>query len=156
MTPAVAALEQAKVAHRVIEVASYEGPQRQQRLAQSLGVAVEAVFKTLVAKLDTDALVVAVVPIHAELHLKSLAALAGAKKAVMAGAQEAQSATGYVLGGISPVGQRRRLAIFADDSLAAHPLVYVSAGRRGLELELRPQDLIRICDIRLGALARLS
>nr|MBV6629658.1 Cys-tRNA(Pro) deacylase [Oceanococcus sp. HetDA_MAG_MS8] len=156
MTPAVLALEQAAVSHRVLEVASYEGPQRQQRLADSLGVPMQAIFKTLVAKLDNGSLVVAIVPIQAELQLKSLAAAAGAKKAVMAAAQEAQAATGYVLGGISPLGQRRRLATFADQSLAAHSLVYVSAGRRGLELELAPQDLIRLCGITLAGLARPS
>lgn len=154
MTPAVAALEQAGVAHRVIEVASYAGPQRQERLAHSLGVAIEAVYKTLVAKFDSGALVVAVIPIAAELQLKSLAAVGGAKKAVMASAKEAQATTGYVLGGISPLGQRRRLATFADNSLTAHPKVYVSAGRRGLELELSPQDLITCCSATLGGLAR--
>ena len=154
MTPAIDALNKTATDHRVIEVGAYAGDNRQDSLAQELGVAVQAIFKTLVVKLDRGELVTALLPIDAELHLKSLAALAGAKKAAMASARDAEKSSGYVIGGISPFGQRRPLATYADASILHHPRVYVSAGRRGLEIELAPADLVAICRASLGALAR--
>ena len=154
MTPAIDALNKAATDHRVIEVGAYVGDKRQAILAQELGVAVHAIFKTLVVKLDRGELVAALLPIDAELNLKSLAALAGAKKAAMASARDAETSSGYVIGGISPLGQRRRLATYADESILQHSRVYVSAGRRGLEIELAPADLVAICSASLGALAR--
>lgn len=154
MTPAIETLMSAGLAHRVIEVGVYDGDNRQQVLGQDLGVALEAIFKTLVVKLDQRALVTALLPINAELNLKSLAAMAGAKKAGMASAKEAERSSGYVLGGISPFGQRRPLATYADASILEHPKVYVSAGRRGLEIEVAPVDLVAICGASLGTLVR--
>ncbi|CAH1388102.1 YbaK/EbsC family protein [Candidatus Nitrotoga sp. M5] len=154
MTPAIEALVKAGKDHRVIEVGDYDGENRRESLAQSLGVTLDAIFKTLVAKLDRGELVTALVPINAELNLKSLAALAGAKKASMASTKEAEKISGYVIGGISPLGQRRRLATYADQSILSHPKVYVSAGRRGLELEVAPGDLLALCSGAQGVIAR--
>jgi Cys-tRNA(Pro)/Cys-tRNA(Cys) deacylase len=111
--------------------------------AEQLGVDPAGVFKTLVAEAD-GRLVVAVVPVAARLDLKALAAAAGSRRAVMAEPADAERATGYVVGGISPLGHRRRLPVFLDESMRDRPAVLVSAGRRGLQLELAPADLARL------------
>jgi Cys-tRNA(Pro)/Cys-tRNA(Cys) deacylase len=122
-------------------------------VADALGVPPERVFKTLVADLD-GALVVAVVPVTGELDLKALAAALGGKRAAVADRAAAERATGYVRGGISPLGQRRRLPTVVDESATGHDTVYVSAGRRGLQVELAPADLIRLVEARVAAIAR--
>jgi Cys-tRNA(Pro)/Cys-tRNA(Cys) deacylase len=108
--------------------------------AQALGVDPVRVFKTLVAEVDGD-LVVAVVPVTASLDLKALAAAVGGKRATMADPRAAERATGYVRGGISPLGQRRRLRTVLDGSAFDHASVLVSGGRRGLDVEVAPEDL---------------
>lgn len=143
-TPATIALTKAKVPFTVHAYdhdpasASYG-----EEAASALGVPAERVFKTLVAAVDGK-LTVAVVPVSGSLDLKALAAAAGGKKAAMADPAEAERATGYVLGGISPLGQRKRLPTVIDVSAADHASVHVSAGRRGLEIELAPADLVRL------------
>jgi Cys-tRNA(Pro)/Cys-tRNA(Cys) deacylase len=113
--------------------------------AERLGVPAEQVFKTLVAKLDGARLAVAVVPVNRTLDLKALAAALGGKRAAMADVGEAERATGYVAGGISPLGQRKRLPTALDRSALDRETIYVSAGRRGLEIALAPADLLRLC-----------
>ena len=103
--------------------------------SEALGVAPEQVLKTLVADVD-GTLTVGVVPVSAQLDLKALAAAAGGKKAVLADPAAAERATGYVVGGISPLGQRRRLRVVIDSSALAFQAVFCSGGRRGLEIEL--------------------
>jgi Cys-tRNA(Pro)/Cys-tRNA(Cys) deacylase len=143
----------AKVEHRIHEydhdpaAASYG-----LEAAQQLGVDPGTVFKTLVAEVD-GRLVVAVVPVAARLDLKALAAAAGGRKAVMAEPAAAERATGYVVGGISPLGHRKRLPVFLDESMQGLATVLVSAGRRGLELELAPADL---ADLASGIYATLT
>jgi Cys-tRNA(Pro)/Cys-tRNA(Cys) deacylase len=105
------------------------------------------VFKTLVADVD-GTLTVAVVPVEAQLDLRALG-----KRARLADAKDAERATGYVAGGISPLGQRRRLPTVVDDSALAFATIHVSAGRRGLELELDPADLIALTGARTAAVA---
>jgi len=100
--------------------------------AAALGVEAGRVFKTLVARLAGGRLAVAIIPVTMRLDLKVLAAAAGSKKAEMADAAAAERATGYVVGGISPLGQRRRLPTVLDESALTHELIYVNAGRRGL------------------------
>ncbi|MFC1416047.1 Cys-tRNA(Pro) deacylase [Streptacidiphilus cavernicola] len=143
-TPATVALEAAGVAFTVHgyehdpAAASYG-----EEAAEAMGVGRERVFKTLLADVD-GALTVGVVPVDARLDLKALAAAVGGKHAAMADPAAAERATGYVLGGISPLGQRRRLRTVLDGSALEHPTVYVSAGRRGLEVELAPRDLLAL------------
>lgn len=110
--------------------------------AAALGVEPARVFKTLFTSVD-GTLVVGVVPVSGQLDLKSVAAAVGGKKAVMADPSDAERASGYVLGGISPVGQRRQHPTVVDESVLGFETVYVSGGKRGMELELAPADLVR-------------
>ncbi|NSC21163.1 Cys-tRNA(Pro) deacylase [Streptomyces albus subsp. chlorinus] len=121
--------------------------------AEALGVPPERVFKTLVAEVD-GALTVAVVPVSASLDLKALAAAREGKRAVMADPAAAERATGYVRGGISPLGQRKRLPTVLDSSAEEHATICVSAGRRGLEIELAPKDLAELTGAVLAPVAR--
>jgi Cys-tRNA(Pro)/Cys-tRNA(Cys) deacylase len=111
--------------------------------AEALGIDPDRVFKTLIAEVD-GRLVCAVVPVAGSLDLKGLAAAAGGRKATMAKTADAERATGYVAGGISPLGQKKRLPLFVDASALALPTIHVSAGRRGLEVEIAPADLLRL------------
>ncbi|EST34134.1 hypothetical protein N566_18805 [Streptomycetaceae bacterium MP113-05] len=122
--------------------------------AEAMGVAPARVFKTLVADVD-GTLTVAVVPVSGSLDLKALAAAAGGKRASMADPQAAERATGYVRGGISPLGQRKRLPTVVDVSAAEHSTVCVSAGRRGLEIELAPGDLVALTAAVTAPIARV-
>ena len=110
--------------------------------AEALGVETTRIFKTLIATIEGK-LVCGVVPVSGHLDLKALAATLGGKRAVMAEPSAAARATGYVVGGISPLGQKTRIPVVVDESAAAFETVYVSAGRRGLQVELSPADLIR-------------
>ncbi|MFF2654358.1 Cys-tRNA(Pro) deacylase [Streptomyces sp. NPDC058045] len=140
-TPATVALTGAGVAFTVHSyVHDPAHPSYGEEAAEALGVPPERVFKTLVAEVD-GALTVAVVPVAGSLDLKALAAAVGGKRAAMADPAAAERATGYVRGGISPLGQRRRLPTVLDASAAEHPTICVSGGRRGLEVELSPTDL---------------
>jgi Cys-tRNA(Pro)/Cys-tRNA(Cys) deacylase len=111
--------------------------------AQALGVPAAQVFKTLLAQVDGNP-AVAVVPVSGSLDLKLLAAALGHKRAVMADPKDAERRTGYVVGGISPLGQRRPSPTVVDESAQLHSTVFISAGKRGLDLELAPADLIRL------------
>jgi Cys-tRNA(Pro)/Cys-tRNA(Cys) deacylase len=121
--------------------------------ADALGVPYERIFKTLVAEVDGRP-TVAVVPVAGTLDLKALAAAVGGKRAGMADPAVAERATGYVVGGISPLGQRRRLPTVVDLSASGFATLYVSAGRRGLQIELAPADLVGLTGARLAAIAR--
>ncbi|WP_433855886.1 Cys-tRNA(Pro) deacylase [Streptomyces kronopolitis] len=121
--------------------------------AKALGVAPEQVFKTLLAEVD-GTLTVAVVPVSGSLDLKALAAAVGGKRAAMADPAAAERSTGYVRGGISPLGQRKRLPTVVDASAQGRPTVCVSAGRRGLEVELAPADLVALTGARVAPIAR--
>jgi Cys-tRNA(Pro)/Cys-tRNA(Cys) deacylase len=121
--------------------------------ATALGVATERVFKTLVADSD-EGLVVAVVPVGSRLDLKALASVVGVKRTTLADGAVVERSTGYVLGGVSPFGQRRRLPTVVDESALDHVTVFVSAGRRGLEVELDPADLVALTAAATGAVSR--
>jgi Cys-tRNA(Pro)/Cys-tRNA(Cys) deacylase len=121
--------------------------------SEALGVPADRVLKTLVASVD-GALAVGVLPVSAQLDLKALAAVVGGKKAVMADQAAAERATGYVVGGISPIGQRRRLPVVVDASALEFLTVYCSGGRRGLEIELAPADLVRAASAKVAPIAR--
>lgn len=143
-TPAIAALTRAKVAHTLHPY--HHDPDTTafgDEVVQALGWPPERVFKTLVASVDGK-LTVGIVPVSAQLDLKALAAAAGGKKAGMATVADAQRSSGYVAGGISPLGQRKALPTVVDRSATDFGTVLVSAGRRGLQVELAPADLIRL------------
>ena len=147
------AVARAKVEHRIHEYQhDPAAPSYGLEAAEQLGVDPAGVFKTLVAEVD-GRLAVAVVPVASRLDLKALAAVAGGRKAAMAEAAAAERATGYVVGGISPLGHRKRLPVFLDASMQGRPTVLVSAGRRGLELELSPADLAHLSGGTFAALA---
>ncbi|TBU95486.1 Cys-tRNA(Pro) deacylase [Stutzerimonas kirkiae] len=142
MTPAIDLLKKQRVEHRVH---SYQHDPKSAsyglEAVEKLGLEPERVFKTLLASSERNELLVAVVPVAGTLDLKALAQAAGVKRVEMANPQLAQRATGYLLGGISPLGQKKRLRTFIDVSAQAFPSIYVSAGRRGLEVELSAQAL---------------
>jgi Cys-tRNA(Pro)/Cys-tRNA(Cys) deacylase len=143
-TPATVLLHRQKVAHRVHEYrhdprADSYGAQA----AAALGIEPARCFKTLVAEVD-GRLAVGVVPVTGALDLKAFAAAVGGKRAAMADPAAAERATGYVRGGISPLGQRKRLPLVLDASADRYETIYVSAGRRGLEVELAPAELLRL------------
>lgn len=142
MTPAINTAKKAKIAftiHEYTHDAANEGYGLE--AADKLGLVAERVFKTLVVSLDSKTLVVGIVPVSSMLSMKAIAKAAGGKKAEMADKQDVMRATGYVLGGVSPLGQKKRLKTVVDASAQGFDTVYVSAGRRGLEIELSPSDL---------------
>jgi Cys-tRNA(Pro)/Cys-tRNA(Cys) deacylase len=162
-TRATDVLTKAGIPHRVLEYESPErhGTARDERPAYGLeaaavlGVDPARLFKTLVALVDGRP-VVAIVPVGGTLDLKALAAALGGHRADLADPVEAERATGYVIGGISPLGLRRRLPAVLDASATAHATILVSAGRRGLQLELAPADLARAAGANVAPIARLE
>ena len=152
-TPATALLTRQAVPHTLHP---YEHDPRAssygEEAAGALGVDPARLFKTLVATVD-GTLAVGVVPVTGSLDLKALAAALGGKRAAMADPAAAARATGYVTGGISPLGLKTRLRVAVDESAAAWPTVYVSAGRRGLQVELDPADLVRLTGATLAPIA---
>ncbi len=154
MTPAINMARKAKINHRIHEYQHDPASDSYGTEAvEKLGLAPEQVFKTLVVSLDGKALAVGVVPVAGKLNLKQIAKAAGAKKAAMADPVEVERATGYVLGGVSPLGQKKRLATFIDASAEQFATIHVSAGRRGLEIELSPEDLCRLTAARFAPIA---
>jgi Cys-tRNA(Pro)/Cys-tRNA(Cys) deacylase len=148
------ALERAKIPFTLHEYA--HDPRNESygtEASEALGVPAERVFKTLVAEVD-GALVTGVVPVGGQLDLKALAAACGGKKATMASVAAAERTTGYVAGGISPVGQRKRLPVVVDASAMGFATVFCSGGRRGLEIELAPADLVRATGATMADIGR--
>ena len=149
MTPAVVAAERAGIPFTLHE---YEHDPRSEsyglEAAEKTGVDPARVFKTLVVTQD-GALSVAIVPVAAQLDLRGLG-----KRAALADSGAAERATGYVLGGISPLGQRKRLPTLLDESALQHETIYVSAGRRGLEIELAPADLVLLTNATVKEITR--
>jgi Cys-tRNA(Pro)/Cys-tRNA(Cys) deacylase len=153
-TPATVALTKAAVEFTLHPYEHAAGaPSYGGEAADALGLSHDEVFKTLVARVD-GALVTAVVPVAGSLDLKALAAALGGKKAAMAEPADAERATGYVVGGISPLGQRSRLPTVVDESVLGLVAVYVSAGRRGLQVRRAPADLLRVSAARIAPLRR--
>lgn len=143
-TPATVALATAGIA---FTVHAYDHDPRARSFgleaAEALGLLPDQVFKTLLARADAQ-FVVAIVPVAGQLDLKALARALGAAKCTMADPAEAERSTGYVVGGISPIGQKKAHPTVLDQSALAHKMVYVSGGRRGLDLGLAPGDLVRV------------
>lgn len=152
-TPATALLTSRRVPHTLHTYdhdprhPSYGG-----EASQTLGLSPDRVFKTLVAEVD-GRLTVGVVPVASQLDLKALAAAVGGKKAKMADVTAAERATGYVAGGISPLGQRKRLPVVLDTSATDFATIFCSGGRRGLEIELAPTDLATLSNAVVAPIA---
>jgi Cys-tRNA(Pro)/Cys-tRNA(Cys) deacylase len=162
-TRAIAELRRAGIRHEVHDYESTPGhpsgpghgerPSYGRDAAAALGVDPHRIFKTLIAAVD-GRLAVAVVPVADELDLKALADALGGRRAEMADPAAAERATGYVVGGISPIGQRRALPTVVDASAMTHATILVSAGRRGHQVELAPADLVAVTKARIAAIAR--
>ncbi|HLV77410.1 MAG TPA: Cys-tRNA(Pro) deacylase [Marinobacter sp.] len=154
MTPGILAAKRARICFQVHEydhdpsATSYG-----MEAAEKTGADPAQVFKTLVVSLDGKELAVGIVPVSSMLNLKQVARAARAKKATMADKQLVQRATGYVLGGVSPLGQKKRLRTFIDRSAQDFDTIFVSAGKRGLEIELAPSDLAALTS---GSFAELQ
>lgn len=156
-TPAIDALTAAGVA---FTLRAYEHDARATsyglEAAEALGVAPERVFKTLLVDVGADRpeLAVGVVPVSGKLDLKAVATALGAKRAVMADPAVASRTTGYVVGGISPLGQRTLLPTVVDETAILHETILVSGGRRGFDIELAPDDLVALLGASYAAIAR--
>jgi Cys-tRNA(Pro)/Cys-tRNA(Cys) deacylase len=152
-TPATALLTKAKIP---FTLHPYEHDARSQaygeEAAEALGVDPARIFKTLIATVEGK-LACAVVPVAARLDLKAFAAALGAKRAELADPVAAARATGYVVGGISPLGQRSMLRVVVDESASAFDTIYVSAGKRGLQVQLAPADLVRAASAKVAPIA---
>ncbi|MVF11917.1 Cys-tRNA(Pro) deacylase [Ketobacter sp. MCCC 1A13808] len=147
MTPAIDLAKQAGIEHRVHQYSHDSGSASYgAEAAEKLSLPPQQVFKTLVVQLEPAELVVAVIPVCTQLNMKRLAKVAGAKKAAMADPGAVQRSSGYIMGGVSPLGQKKALRTFIDDSANGFITVFVSAGRRGLEIELSSADLSRLTD----------
>lgn len=156
MTPAITLARKSGIVHRVHDyVHDVASESYGLEAAEKLGVPEQRVFKTLVVSLDNSALAIAILPVSGMLSFKAMARAAGARKAAMAARADAERATGYVLGGISPLGQKRRLPTVIDATAQDYATVYVSAGRRGLEIELSADDLAKLVDASFAPICQL-
>jgi len=147
MTPAINVVVKAKVDHKIHEYT--HDPKAESygdEAARVLGIKPAQVFKTLLVALNGDnkKLAVGVVPVSGQLDLKAIASALKVKKVTMANPQDAERATGYVVGGISPLGQKKRLPLVLDQSAKEHVTIFMSAGRRGLEIEMSAADLVKL------------
>lgn len=161
-TPATVALSRAGIAHTVHTYDHDPGAASYGlEAAEAMGIEPGRVFKTLFVEVDPSTgsggrgrLVVGIVPVSGQLDLKAVAAAVGGKKAVMADPADAERATGYVVGGISPLGQRRTHPTVLDSTAQGHDTVFVSGGRRGMEIELSPADLVAATDATVADIRR--
>ena len=157
MTPAIALVKKMRINHAVH---SYSHDPRTAsyglEAAEQLGLPAERVYKTLLVSTESAELLVALVAVNAQLNLKALATAAKVKKVEMADPQRAQRSSGYLVGGISPLAQKKALRTFVDRSAAEHATIYVSAGRRGLEVELSADDLLALTQGQFAEIASLG
>lgn len=155
MTPAIELLKKRAVKHQLHQY-QHDAAAVSYGLeaAEKLGVSPRQVFKTLVVSLDTKQLAVAILPVDQLLSMKQVAKALGAKKADMANAHDVMRSSGYVLGGVSPLGQKKLLPTVIDSSAQQFATIYVSAGRRGLEIELCAADLCQLLDAQLVSLCQ--
>lgn len=145
MTPAIDTAKKARIAYKVHEYTHDPAAESYGlEAAEKMAIDPVRVFKTLLVSYDDKELAVGLVPVSYKLNLKSMAKALGTKKVRMADGADVERSTGYVLGGVSPLGQKKRLKTFIDSSATAFETIFVSAGRRGLEIELSPNDLLAL------------
>jgi len=157
MTPAVQVAKESKITYTLHEYK--HNPDAQsfgEEVATALGISQDQVYKTLVVVIDkkTKEMAVGIVPVSKQLDFKALARAAGVKRAFMAPVEDAERATGYAVGGTSPFGQKTGLSTFVDESILDLKTVYVSAGKRGMQIELAPKDLIDLTGAETAAISR--
>lgn len=155
MTPAILLVKKAGVPHDVLSY--HHDPSADSyglEAADALQLDAQSVFKTLVVDVDGVGLACAVVPVSGMLDLKAVADALGGRRAKMADVHAAERATGYIVGGISPLAQKKSLPLVLDETAVLFERIHVSAGRRGLELALAPDDLLTLTSGRLAAIAR--
>ena len=157
MTPAILLAKKRGLDYQICEYThDPKAPSYGLEAAEKLGVAANLVFKTLVVATDQHQLAVAVLPVENTLNFKKIAKALGCKKAQMADPKQVERSTGYVLGGVSPLGQKKRLPTVIDDSAQALETIYVSAGKRGLEIALAPNDLARCLQATFAAITDMA
>ncbi|MYM19675.1 Cys-tRNA(Pro) deacylase [Brevibacterium sp. 5221] len=155
-TPALRVLNLAGVEYSVFEFEHDPNVRRYgTEVSEKLGIASDRVFKTLMILVDGEP-ITALVPVSGQLDLKALATAIGGKKAQLAGIAETERRTGYQTGGVSPFGQRRTSPVVIDRTAQDHETVYISGGRRGLEIEMRPDDLAMLTDARIAKIAAID
>ena len=153
MTPAINALKKANIEFTIHEYHHEPGCDSYGlEAAEKLGLQLEQVFKTLVVQLDGKQLAVAIIPVNSKLSMKLIAKATNAKKAVMANADDVQRSTGYKLGGVSPIAQKKTLKTYIDISAEKYPQIYVSGGQRGLDIELAPEQLQQVTKAQFASL----
>jgi Cys-tRNA(Pro)/Cys-tRNA(Cys) deacylase len=142
MTPAINCLKKAKIKYRIHRY-DHDPASRAygEEAAEKLNIPFDQIFKTLVVSVENKGLFVAVVPVSKQLDLKKFVKAIGSKKAKIADKNDVERTTGYILGGVSPIGQKKQLTTIIDNSALNFDTVYVSAGRRGLQIEISPEDL---------------
>lgn len=154
MTPAINCLTRAKIK---FDIHTYQHDEAVKsyglEAAEKLNLDVNSVFKTLVVQIDNQGLAVAIIPVHLKLNLKALAKVFAAKKVAMAQAQDVLRSTGYVLGGVSPLGQKKKLPTVLDTRAVNQPEIYVSGGKRGLDISLSVKDLIELTKAKTADIA---
>lgn len=157
MTPAVNVVKKSKITYTLHEYQHREGVEAfGDEVVTELGVSPDQVYKTLVIVIDkkTKEMAVGIVPVSKQLDFKALARAAEVKRAFMAPKEDAERTTGYVVGGTSPLGQKTKLLTIIDESIRALKTVYVSAGKRGLQIELTPDDLIQLTEAKTAQISR--
>lgn len=157
MTPAIQLARKSKIDFKLHKYEhDPEHPSYGMEAVQKLGIDPRRVFKTLLVTLDRKSPAIAIIPVEQSLNMKQLARVAGIKKADMADKQEVERCTGYIMGAVSPLGQKKLLPTFIDSSATELTTLYVSAGRRGLEIELNPDDLAKLTRASFGDLCQLA
>ncbi len=155
MTPAIRTVQKSKIPFKIHEYAHDPNAKAYgEEAAQALGVDTQQVFKTLIVEISGKQLAVGIIPVSKQLDLKAFAAAMNVKKAIMAQGQDAERATGYVLGGISPLGQKRRLPMILDESAHDFQNIFVSAGKRGLQIEIGVEALLGLIRAKIASIGR--
>ena len=153
-TNAARYLDNLKIDYRLVEYEVDESDLSAESVARKVNLPLEQVFKTLVARGDKSGVLMACIPGNTELDLKAMATVSGNKKVEMVHVGEIQQLTGYIRGGVSPIGARKQYPIFSDESALRFPLISVSAGVRGSQIFISPGDLVKALDITVCKIAR--
>ncbi len=153
-TNAARYLDDLRINYKLLEYEIDESDLSAETVARKVGLPPEQVFKTLVARGDKNGVLMACIPGNAELDLKAIAEVSGNKKVEMVHVKEIQQLTGYIRGGVSPIGTKKRYPIFLDESATRFPFISISPGARGSQILISPGDLIKVLNIKISKIAR--